>query len=54
MYVIAKRLTRNERKQYSHAVLICWCDAGRNMTYTKQMSVMSFHPSGSFFGDFVP
>lgn len=30
---IAKRLTRNEQKQYSHAVLICKYDNSRNDIY---------------------
>ena len=43
---IAKRLTRNEYEQYSHAVLLCGYSMGCTLTYTKQRSVMSFHPSG--------
>ena len=43
---IAKRLTRNEYEQYSHAVLLCEYSMGCTLTYTKQRSVMSFHPSG--------
>lgn len=32
---IAKRLTRNEQKQYSHAVLICKYGNSRNDIYTN-------------------
>ena len=53
MSVIAKRLTQDEPKQYSHAVLLCGYSMGCTRTYTKQMSVMFFSSLGCEIGDFV-